>query len=98
MDSPLLSYIEVQHANFLPHSLTVGEARDLGPKYTTSEDLAPVRDELAKCMSQSCRAHIPVEEPAAVESVNSLEAESDPSEDEMVTRRMMTIGRFIPGA
>lgn len=45
VDSPLLSYIDVWHTNFLPPSLTVGEARDLGPKYTTAEDLAPVRDE-----------------------------------------------------
>ena len=31
VDSPLLSYIDVQHANFLPPRLTVGKARDLGP-------------------------------------------------------------------
>ena len=31
VDSPLLSYIDVRHPNFLPSDLTVGEARDLGP-------------------------------------------------------------------
>lgn len=46
VDNPLLSYIDIRHANFLPPSLTVGEARDLGPKYITIEDLALVRDEL----------------------------------------------------
>lgn len=31
VDSPLLSYIDVCHANLLLPSLTVGEVRDLGP-------------------------------------------------------------------
>ena len=35
VDNPLLSYIDVRHASFLPPQLTVGEARDLGPRYTT---------------------------------------------------------------
>ena len=48
VDSPLLSYIDVRHANFLPPRLTVGEARDLGPCYTCSDELAPIRDEFAK--------------------------------------------------
>ena len=30
VDSPLLSYIDVRHANFLPSRFTVGEARELG--------------------------------------------------------------------
>ena len=51
VDSPLLSYIDVQHVNFLSPSLTVGEAQDLGPRYTTVKDLAPVRDELAERVS-----------------------------------------------
>ena len=51
VDSLLLSYIDVQHANFLPLSLTIGEARDLGPHYTTAEDIAPVRDESAERVS-----------------------------------------------
>ena len=51
VDSPLLSYIDVQHANFLPPRLTVGEARDLGPRYTCSDELAPIRDESAKRVS-----------------------------------------------
>ena len=53
MDSPLLSYIDVQHANFLLPSLTIGEARDLSPRYTIAEDLALLRDESAKRVSQS---------------------------------------------
>ena len=98
MDSPFLSYIDVRHTNFLLPSLTIGEAWDLGPKYATAEDLAPVRDDLAERVSQSRRAHIPVKEPAMAELVNSSEAEFDLDEDEMVTRWMMTIGRFLPSA
>ena len=41
-------------------------------------------------------ALVQVVEPAAAESVNSSGAESDTG-DEMVTRRMMTISRFVPG-
>ena len=48
IDSSLLSYIDVRHANFLPPSLTTGEARDLDPCYITAKDLASVRDESAE--------------------------------------------------
>ena len=94
MDSPLLSYIDMQHANLLPPHLTVGETRDLGPWYTIAEDLAPVRDASTELVSQTSRVHVPVGEPeaqvqvvepAAVESVNSLEVEADQSE-EMMTK------------
>ena len=30
VDSPLLSYIDIRHANFLPPKLTMGEAWELG--------------------------------------------------------------------
>ena len=61
VDSPLLSYIDIWHANFLPPSLTIGEAQDLGPCYTTVEDLASLRDELVEHVSRSHKDHIPVE-------------------------------------
>ena len=63
VDSPLLSYIDIWHANFLPLKLTVGEAHDLGPRYTYSDELAPIRDESAKRVSHHCRelAHQQVE-------------------------------------
>ncbi|KAK9987703.1 hypothetical protein SO802_027942 [Lithocarpus litseifolius] len=48
VDSPLLSYIDVRHSNFLPSSLTVGEARELGPRYTCSDELPPLRDDSAE--------------------------------------------------
>jgi len=51
VDSPLLSYIDVRHAKFFHPQLTIGEARDLGPRYTCSDELAPIRDELAKRVS-----------------------------------------------
>ena len=105
VDSPLLSYIDVRHANFLPPQLTVGEAHDLGPRYTSSDELVPVKDASAELVSQNNRVHMPVKPEAfvqvvklaATKSANFLGAESNPG-DEMVTRRMMTIGRFVPDA
>ena len=55
-----------------------------------------MRGESAEQASQSQRAHITIEEPATAKSVSILEAESDPDEDEMVTRRALTIGHFVP--
>ena len=52
VDSPLLSYIDVRHANFLPPKFTVGEARELGRQYTCSDELALLRDKSAKRMSR----------------------------------------------
>ena len=37
VDNPLLSYIDVRYANFLPLKLTTGEARDFGWRFTYSE-------------------------------------------------------------
>lgn len=100
MDSLLLSYIDARHANFLPPSLTVSEARDLGPRYITAEDLTLVRDESAEHVSRSSKVHVPIKEPEApvqvtesttAESIHSLAIESDSSEEEMVTRRALTI-------
>ena len=55
-----------------------------------------MRGESAEQASQSQRAHITIEEPATAKSVSILEAESDLDEDEMVTRRALTIGHFVP--
>ena len=55
VDSPLLSHIDVRHANFFPSRLTVGEARDLGPRYTCSNELAHIRDESAEHVSRRPR-------------------------------------------
>ena len=102
-----MSYIDVRYANFLPPSLTVGEAQDLGPRYITAKDLALVRDELAERVSQICRVHVPVKEPKApvqvteltiAEFVHSSGAEFDFDEEEMVTRWALTIDQFVPGA
>ena len=111
VDSPLLSYIDVRHANFLPLQLTVGEARDLDPQYIASNKLAPMRNASTELVSQNHRVHVsikpevPVEpeapaqvaEPIKVESVNSSGTEPNLS-DEMVTRQTMTIGCFVPDA
>ena len=105
VDSPLLSYIDVRHANFLPLQLTVGEACDLDPQYIASDKLAPMRNASTKLISQNCRVHVPVKpeapaqvaEPIKVESVNSSGTKPNLS-DEMVTRQTMTIGCFVPNA
>ena len=96
----------MRHVILLPSQLTVSEAWDLGPQYTTVEDLTLVRDTLAELVSQSRKVHVPVEElkaqvPTAeqvvAESVNSSEVEVG-LEEEMVTRRTLTIDWFLPGS
>ena len=121
VDSPLLSYIDVQHANFLLPIFTVGEARELGRRYTCSDELAPLWDELAERVSRRLLelAHAPVEneapvlekpvqpeehveleapmqgtEQATVDFTNLSDIESNHSGD-MVTRKTMTIDRFV---
>ena len=69
VDSPLLSHIDIRHTNFLPPRLTVGEARELGRRYTCSDELAPLRDESAECVSRRLRelTHKPVQEEVLVQ-------------------------------
>ena len=55
VDSLLLSYIDVMHANFLPPRLTIGEARELGKRYTYSDELAPLQDEFVERVSRHLR-------------------------------------------
>ena len=55
VDSPLLSYIDVRYANFLPPNFTVGEARDIGRRYTCLDEIAPIRDETAELASRYLR-------------------------------------------
>ena len=55
VDSPLLSYIDVRYANFLPPKLTTGEAREFGRRYTCSDELAPLLDESAERVSRGLR-------------------------------------------
>ena len=112
VDSPLLSYIDVRHVNFLPPNFTVGEARDLDPRYTCSNELAPIRDESAVAASKYLweRAHkavqrevvtaepenpIQVAAQEAAKSSDSSQTHSVP--EDMVTRKTLTISRFIPG-
>lgn len=99
VDNLLPLYIDMWHANLLPLQLTVGEAQEFVPRFTSPESLVPIRDALANLVSQSCKVHIPVEEleapariakPIAAESINSSEAEADQGE-EMVTKQTMTI-------
>ena len=109
VDIPLLSYIDVRHANFLPPRLTVGEARDLGPQYTCSDELAPIKDESAKRVSRCRRelAHQQVEQgnpppvepeaPSQEEEAVAESVHSSGAEFEMVTRRVMSLSYFVLG-
>ena len=54
-DSPLLSYIDVRYANFLPPKLTTGEVREFGRWFTCSDELAHLRDESAERVSRRLR-------------------------------------------
>ena len=85
----------------------VGEARDLSPRLVRAESLVPVRDATTDSVFQGCAIHRPIEEPSAVvqppgqakaESVKSFEAEAKQEEGNMVTRRALTVDRFILGA
>ena len=111
--NPLLSYIDVRHTNFLPPNFTVGEARDIGPRYTCSDELAPIRDESAEEASQYLweRAHKVVQREAvlAEPEAPAQEAEQEAVEssdssrmhsvpEEMVTRKTLTVSHFIPDA
>ena len=113
VDSPFLSYIDVRHANFLPPNFTVGKARDLRLQYTCSDKLAPIRDESAEAVSRYLwdRAHeavqhevVPVkpENPVQVTVQEAVES-SDSSRthfvpEDMVTKKTLTVSRFIPRA
>ena len=83
MDSPLLSYIDMRHPNFLPLNLTVGKAQDLGPQLVRADSLVPVRDASTNSVFQGRAVHKPMKEPhaevqpaeqAKVEFVNSSKA------------------------
>ena len=97
VDSPLLSYIDIWHANFLPPSLTIGEAQDLGPCYTTVEDLTSLRDESVKHVSRSRKDHIPVEGDETQVQATESEATEAEQNVETVTRRKMTMDQFFLG-
>ena len=66
VDSPLLSYIDVRHANFLPPKFIVGEARELGRRYTCLDELVTLWDKSTERVSQHLRelAHAPVDKEA----------------------------------
>ena len=97
VDNPLLSYIDVRHANFLCPSLTTGEAQDLNLRCTTAEDLAPIKDELAERVSWAFREqeHIPVEGNVGQAQAAEQEVVEVEQEAEMVTRRMLTANRYL---
>ena len=86
--------------------MTTGEARDLGPHYITTEDLAPLRDESAERVSRALRerGHVLVEEnegqvhAAPAQAIGPREEEEEDQDEAMVTRRKMTVNRFLLGA
>ena len=80
VDSPLLSYIDVRYANFLPPKLTTNEAREFGKRYTCSDELAPLRDESAEQVSRRLRelAHEAIQKEALVQEPAQLENPVEP--------------------
>ena len=62
--------------NFLPPKLIVGKARDLGRRYTSSDELVPVRDESAERVSQNRRIHVLIEPEAPIEPEALVELEA----------------------
>ena len=99
--------VAMKWMNLLPSSLIVGETQDLGPRFVKARSLEPIRDTSAEIVSRNHVVHqlverledpapVQVAELVAVESIHSSGAKSDPGEDEMVTRRMMSIGCFVP--
>ena len=117
VDNPLLSYIDVRYANFLPPKLSTGEARDFGRRFTCSDELAPLRDESAEWVSRRLRelAHETIQQEGPVQE--QPQPENPPAEPQqpvvepaalsveaiqpggrMVSRKVMTLDRFVPGA
>ena len=91
-----MSYTDVWHTNFFPPKLTSSKARDIGPHYTTMDDLAPIRGESTKCVSQSRKAHVPIKVPVDPVLLTEQETTEVELDAEMVTRRKMTVGQFLP--
>ena len=83
VDSPILSYINVRHTNFFPPRLTIGEARDLGLRYTCSNELAPIHNESAERVSQRHheQAHVPMQPEALIQPEAPFKPE-EPAEPE----------------
>ena len=102
VDSPLLSYIDVRHSNFLPSKFTVGKAQDLGWHCTCSNELAPIKDESAELASRRLRElayeAIQQEEPAAhaaIESNNSSRTHPAHDEEMVPTRLCQLVSLFL---
>ena len=86
VDSPLLSYIDVWHPNFLLPNLILGEAQDFGPRIVKAKSLVPMRDNSADLAFQNRTVHRPIGEPeapiqpsgqVAAEFVNSYETKAN---------------------
>ena len=56
-----------------------------------------MRDESAKCVSQSCKVHEPLKELNAPVHFAEPEAAKADQDTAMVNRRKMTVKRFLPG-
>ena len=85
--------------NLLPPRLTISEVRDLGKRYTCSNELAPLREESAECTSQRLRksAHkaiheAPIQEPAHPE--DPVEAKAPAMEAEQFIINLPAIDSF----
>ena len=83
-----MSYIDVQYTNFLPLKLTTSKAREFRKRYTCSDELAPLRDESAECVSRRLRelAYEAIQEEALIQGPihpeNTVEPEASIAEAE----------------
>ena len=99
VDSPVLSYIDVWHANFLLPRLTIGEARDLSKRYTCSDELAPLQDKFVERASQRLQelAHKAIHEALVQEPAHPkdpVEAEAPTMEAEQFVINLPATGSF----
>ena len=105
VDSPLLSYFDVRHPNFLPPNLTIGEARDFGPRLVRVESLVPVRDDSANSISHNHTVHRPIKQPqaqvhsieqAASKLVSSSEVDTDQAKTRWWSNNQWPLTIFCP--
>ena len=99
VDNPLLSYINVRYTNFLLPTLTTGEARDFGRRFTCSDELAPLRDEFAERVSRRLRelAHEAVQQEGLVQEQPQPENPSAETQQPVVEAAALSVEAIHPG-
>ena len=99
VDNPLLSYIDVRYANFLPPTLTIGEVRDFGQCFTCSDELAPLRDKSTERVSRHLRelAHEAVQQEGLVQEQSQPENPPAETQQPVVEVAALSVEAIHPG-